>query len=584
MAFFCINCKSAIETAFKACPFCGEPITDFLRRHLEEPIDGKYQIISRLGVGGMGEVYKVLHIHLNAIRVIKVMRPSIAGEENAHERFIREARLATRIHHPNVATLFDFSTLADGSYYMVWEFIEGTNLAEIIRARGCLSPRYAARVSSQALMGLDAIHRVGIVHRDVSPENIMITRDDDGDERVKIIDLGIAKQSGDSTEDKTKTGMFVGKWKYCSPEHLGMLKKGERIDGRADIYAFGVVMYEMLSGAPPFVADTPHRYLMMHASESPKTFSEVDPETNITPQLEALIFRALEKDRAKRFATARELAKALDDLLPGLTDEARMPVAVPYTDEDTAERALSSGIPDSMDETAPRVRKRTITEETPMPTPDEQHEAFERMTQQQAFPKSPSRAEITPTVPGQELVSTVLSGQPPHPAPRTVELEAPPDATESGLVTVSKNSSSRSPLVWIGAAALAIVLIVGGVLFSRRSTTDTAPTETTVTTEQPAGDDLTVVAPARVGLHAYPWGELTGVKSLGSGEAVSLGETMVTPASLELPPGSYELTMKGPDGQALVLPVELSAGEIELVTFQFRKAAANEYPDFGGGR
>ncbi|MGK2858048.1 MAG: serine/threonine protein kinase, partial [Thermoanaerobaculia bacterium] len=418
MAFFCINCKSAIETAFKACPFCGEPITDFLRRHLEEPIDGKYQIISRLGVGGMGEVYKVLHIHLNAIRVIKVMRPAIAGEENAHERFIREARLATRIHHPNVATLFDFSTLADGSYYMVWEFIEGTNLAEIIRARGCLSPRYAANLSSQALMGLDAIHKVGIVHRDVSPENIMITRDEDGDERVKIIDLGIAKQAGDAAEDKTKTGMFVGKWKYCSPEHLGMLKKGERIDGRADIYAFGAVMYEMLSGAPPFVADTPHRYLMMHASENPTSFSELDPSTNISLQLEALVFRALEKDRTKRFATAREFARALQDLAPGLDDEARMPVAVPYADEPTAERALSSGVPESMDTTATRPRKRTITEESPMPTPEEQKQAFERMTQQQMLRKPLSAAELTPTVMSQELVATVMTGEALRTAPR----------------------------------------------------------------------------------------------------------------------------------------------------------------------
>ena len=180
MAFFCIHCKSEVDPKFKACPYCGEAITDFLRRHLETPIDGKYQILSRLGIGGMGEVYKVLHIHLNSIRVIKLMRANISTDPGAHERFLREARLATKIHHPNVATLFDFSTLDDGSRYMVWEHIEGTNLHELIDQRGPLSPKYAARLSIQALLGLEAIHRAGIVHRDISPENLMITRDDEG--------------------------------------------------------------------------------------------------------------------------------------------------------------------------------------------------------------------------------------------------------------------------------------------------------------------------------------------------------------------------------------------------------------------
>ncbi|MGZ5472745.1 MAG: serine/threonine protein kinase, partial [Thermoanaerobaculia bacterium] len=276
MPFFCIHCKSEIDSRYKACPFCGEAITDFLRRYLETPLDGKYRVLSRLGVGGMGEVYKVLHTHLNAIRVIKLMRSNIASDAGAHERFLREARLATKIQHPNVAALFDFSTLDDGAHYMVWEYIEGINLHELITERGPLSARYAAKLAVQALMGLDAIHRAGIVHRDVSPENLMITRDDESNERVKIIDLGIAKSSG-ADDNKTKTGMFVGKWKYCSPEHLGMLPPGERIDGRADLYSFGIVLYEMLAGVPPFVCDTPHAYLMKHASERPKPLAEMNP-------------------------------------------------------------------------------------------------------------------------------------------------------------------------------------------------------------------------------------------------------------------------------------------------------------------
>src|SRR6266567_8013596 len=154
-----------------------------------EVVDGKYRVLERLGAGGMGEVYKVEHAFLRAIRVIKVIRPQISEDADAHERFLREAQLATKIQHPNVATLHDFSALPDGSHYMVWEFIDGENLAQVIRRRGVLPPAEAIRLTVQTLAGLDAIHRAGIIHRDISPENLMIT---DGSS-VKIIDLGVAK-------------------------------------------------------------------------------------------------------------------------------------------------------------------------------------------------------------------------------------------------------------------------------------------------------------------------------------------------------------------------------------------------------
>ncbi|MCU1349211.1 MAG: Serine/threonine protein kinase [Acidobacteria bacterium] len=372
MAFFCLHCRSEIDPRYKACPFCGEAITDFLRNHLEAPIDGKYQILARLGVGGMGEVYKVLHLHLNAIRVIKLMRATIADDPAAHERFLREARMATRINQPNVATLFDFSTLPDGSRYMVWEHIEGTDLHELIEARGPLSPRDTARIAIEALHGLEAIHRAGIIHRDVSPENIMISRDDDGSERVKIIDLGIAKQWGDESDRGTKSGMFVGKWKYCSPEQLGMLPAGERIDRRADLYSFGIVLYEMLTGTPPFVADTPHAYFSMHASERPKPLREANPTVTASPELEAVVFRAMEKDRAQRFESARELAQALEALMPSLADTPGAPLSPPRPlatttvaatrDRHPARRAIDEVelVSDPIEEATPPIGRRGV--------------------------------------------------------------------------------------------------------------------------------------------------------------------------------------------------------------------------------
>jgi len=309
MPFHCPRCHAEIERNFKACPHCGEAITDFVRRYAEEPVDGKYKIVERLGAGGMGEVYKVEHTYLGTTRVIKVIRPQIAESSDAHDRFLREARLATRIQHPNVATLHDFSGLPDGSHYMVSEFIEGENVAQLMRRRGTFPPRLAVRLAAQAARGLEAIHRAGIVHRDISPENLMVTNG----ETVKIIDLGVAK-SEDLDHAATKTGIFVGKLRYASPEHLGVLEDGERIDGRADIYSLGVVLYEMLTGRPPFEATSPHQYLMHHSSRESQVMPTPVLPPQMPPALQTTLNRALERNRKRRFATAAEFANALDEV------------------------------------------------------------------------------------------------------------------------------------------------------------------------------------------------------------------------------------------------------------------------------
>jgi tRNA A-37 threonylcarbamoyl transferase component Bud32 len=549
VAFFCINCKSGIEPKFKACPYCGEPITDFLRRYLEEPIDGKYQILSRLGIGGMGEVYKVLHIHLNSVRVIKMMRPTLMTDEGAHDRFVREARLATRINHPNVATLFDFSTLPDGSYYMVWEYIEGTNLTELIRAGGCLSPRYAARISVQALMGLDAIHRAGVVHRDVSPENLMITHDEEGDEHVKIIDLGIAKQWGDTAEDKTKTGMFVGKWKYCSPEHLGMLKEGERIDGRADLYSFGIVLYEMLTGMPPFLADTPHRYLLLHATESAKPLRTTNPAVTASPELEALIFRALEKDREKRFASAREFARALERLVPDLDDTPAIQTITEAEEVSTEERALApatiieGGTAVAAGAGGDTVRSTQLTTLEHQVATDPDTVVSER-----------------PTAGTVDMAAPDFVG-----APATVIEELPA-------------SKRRSPLVWgLGAAAALLIIVVAVTLMSRKNDAGAVATSTLEAAAIPA------LQPGYLGINAYPWGEVINIRELGSGSAVPLNERIVTPAMINLQPGRYEIVISNPAyPEPIAKVVEVKGGSEVVVMAQFATATESSFPDFEG--
>ncbi len=363
--FHCIRCKAEIDRNFKACPHCGEPVTEFLRRYADEPVDGKYQIVERLGTGGMGEVYKVTHTYLGATRVIKVIRPQISDTQDAHDRFLREARAATKVQHPNVATLHDFSALPDGSHYMVWEYIDGENLAQRIHARGTLAPRYAVDLAIQALHGLEAIHRAGIVHRDISPENLMITREPGGEEGVKIIDMGVAKVE-DATDNVTRTGVFVGKLRYASPEHLGFLQEGEKIDARADLYSLGVVLYEMLTGRPPYEATSPHQYVMLHSRDANFKPMNLPPDLPGGVELQAILTKALERDRNKRWSSAREFANALEKVEATLPDpSAEQTVAIP------APAPARTTRPDTLHRSTVRtgVGGATSTVRTPLPGP-----------------------------------------------------------------------------------------------------------------------------------------------------------------------------------------------------------------------
>src|SRR5688500_4413352 len=184
-------------------------------------LDGKYDILKRLATGGMGDVYLVRHHHLQERRVVKVLRADLVADEAARQRFQQEARVATQIKHPNVAILYDYSLLPDGRYYMVWEYIEGEDLAGRLK-KGPLPPDQAIELAVQALRGLDAIHSAGVIHRDISPDNLMVTRDLRGKPLLKIIDLGLAKDLNPGAEaELTQAGSFLGKFQYCSPEQAG---------------------------------------------------------------------------------------------------------------------------------------------------------------------------------------------------------------------------------------------------------------------------------------------------------------------------------------------------------------------------
>ncbi|MDP9195077.1 MAG: serine/threonine protein kinase [Acidobacteriota bacterium] len=295
-------------------------------------LDGKYEIVGLLGVGGMGEVYKARHIHLGAFRCIKVVKPSLMADDAYRQRFLREARMATQIHHPNLAAVHDFSILPDGTSYMVAEFIDGTTVRQWETANGRFPLPLATEVTMQVLAGLDHIHRRGLLHRDVSADNVMLSFDAEDHLLVKIIDLGVAKDVRKSNDvDTTQAGVFMGNPKYMSPEQLGELEEGETLDGRTDLYSLGVVLYEMLTGVPPFVARTPNIYIVKHLTEAPRTFQEADPTLDLPAGVEAVVQRALEKNRERRHASARAFAESLAPF------GARSPVAFARTGVPPAE-------------------------------------------------------------------------------------------------------------------------------------------------------------------------------------------------------------------------------------------------------
>ena len=276
-------------------------------------IEGKYEILEKLGEGGMGAVYKVRHRLLDDVRVVKMMRPQLVADDEFKARFQREARVAIQLRHPNIAHLIDFTIDEDdGTAFIVMEFIDGMTLEEVLRHGGPPPLGLALEIAQQSLLAVGFLHAKGFVHRDISPDNLMLTADADGRPQVKLIDLGIAKvlDAGIEAKHLTGTGIFLGKVRYSPPEQFGT-EGAAMVDARGDLYSFGVVLYELLTGRYPIQGRDPSSLIGGHLFRPPLDFAESDPEGLIPQPLRALVLRALAKDPAERFASARELALSL---------------------------------------------------------------------------------------------------------------------------------------------------------------------------------------------------------------------------------------------------------------------------------
>ena len=289
----CPTCQRSVEDGARACPFDGTDLSGAIGKLLGE----RYRVLSRLGAGAMGDVYLAEHVLLRKKMAVKVLKTELCRSEDLVRRFQQEAVAASRIGQENIVSITDFGRTDDGSLYLVMEALAGQNLNALIEAHQPLPVERAVPILIQLSRALGAAHAQGIVHRDLKADNVMVVPRDDGSDLVKVLDFGISKMSGqEGGQRATQVGTVIGTPAYMAPEQA----RGDVIDHRADIYSFGVLAYELVTGGVPFEASTLTGVLMKHLSEPPVPPSIRAPNVPIPPRLEALILRALEKDPARR--------------------------------------------------------------------------------------------------------------------------------------------------------------------------------------------------------------------------------------------------------------------------------------------
>jgi predicted Ser/Thr protein kinase len=261
---------------------------------------GGCQVVERIGEGGMGVVYLGKHLTLDRSVAIKVL-PRKMTTKFFRERFLAESRAAARLIHPNVVQIFDAGE-ERGNPYIIMEYVEGVTVKQLINTRKRLGLAFVIRVIGEAAQGLGAAHKLKMVHRDVKPENIMISFSGE----TKVMDFGLAKDVG-MQGDVTKAGMLMGTPYYMAPEQF---KSDVDVDHRADIYALGVTLYHMLVGSPPFLGDSPYKIMNAHLNERYKPVREANPD--VPPQLEAVLDKMLAKDRQKRYQAMQQVVRDLE--------------------------------------------------------------------------------------------------------------------------------------------------------------------------------------------------------------------------------------------------------------------------------
>lgn len=317
----CVTCAQEFEGQEDSCPFDGTKLTVISEQLIVGTmLGGRYEIMAMVADGGMGKVYKARHKLMNRLVAIKTMLPSVVSSGTALKRFQQEAEAVSLLNHPNILAVHDFFISDDGQPYLVMDYLEGTNLGELLTAsQGQLSAACAIPIFIMACAGLGHAHEKGIVHRDVKPANIMLVDYEGKPNFVKIIDFGIAKLApGEAGERSqlTATGDIFGSPQFMSPEQC----RAKPLDSRSDIYSLGCVMYVALSGLSPFGGQDPIESMYKQVHDIPPSLNQADSKLNIPAELEEIIMKAMAKEPDDRYQTMNEMREALEAVYVQLPD------------------------------------------------------------------------------------------------------------------------------------------------------------------------------------------------------------------------------------------------------------------------
>jgi len=313
----CPHCRARFKNDVERCPHDGsvllgeptenpafvQPVPEYQRLQSIEAAQGRYTIMDKVGQGGWGGVYRAMQHSTQRIVALKILRKDVAEDPAAQRRFHQEARAVSSLKHPNTVTLFDFGKSPDGTLFMAMEYVEGQSVDKVISATGDLPPKRVARIARQVALSLSEAHEHGIIHRDIKPHNVMVTEMGGEKDFVKVLDFGVAKLlSNDVT--LTSTGSTFGTPEYMSPEQV----QSRDIDHRSDLYSLGIVIYEMLTGAPPFSGGSALTVALAHAHKKPPP---IERDKEVPKPLRSLVKRLLAKDPNDRPPNAMAVAEEL---------------------------------------------------------------------------------------------------------------------------------------------------------------------------------------------------------------------------------------------------------------------------------